>query len=515
MGWNLSTATYDSVFYDPGQDDLTGLFYRPDGTKMYVCWFGTGGVYQHTLSTAWDMTTASYDLISYSASPANNITGLFFKPDGTKMYLVENAADNIRQYTLSTAWNVSTATYDSVSLNVTSQNTNPRGIFFKPDGTKMYMVGIDTDAIYQYSLSTAWDLSTASYDSVLFNITSQDTTPLELFFRPDGKKMYIVGLENNTVYQYTLSTAWDVSTASYDSVSFSVSGQSGFSHGLFFRSDGEKMYVSNFDPVERIYQYSLTNVGPTVDAGTDKSGDVGGTLSPFNDATFSDPDGIIVTVEYKIIGEVDVWTDIPIGGYGSLLEAAQAFEYQFNNAGDIVAALRVTDDGDLTDEDNLIVTILTDRAPVVTTDVDAALITASPYDMQIDTNGDIKTADFFDTAILMSLFCERRAEPSEVPESHRRRGWVGNESTPTFEIGSKLWLYSQERATRTVLRGIETVVLNGLQWLIDDGYALDITTIAALASGLVTLNVVIKRPDSIVDNRFYKLWGNTGGTEYT
>jgi hypothetical protein len=36
--------------------------------------------------------------------------------------------------------------------------------------------------------------------------------------------MYIVG-NTSSVYQYTLSTAFDVSTASYDSVSFSVSSE--------------------------------------------------------------------------------------------------------------------------------------------------------------------------------------------------------------------------------------------------------------------------------------------------
>jgi len=111
------------------------------------------------------------------------------------------------------------------------------------------------------------------------------------------------------------------------------------------------------------------------------------------------------------------------------------------------------------------------------------------FDMQIGPDGDILTEDFFDTALLMSIFCERRAPASDVPESHRRRGWIGNEFTPDFEIGSLLWLYEQSRATLTILRGIETVILNGLQWLIDDGFAINITAIAALSNGSITLVV--------------------------
>ena len=144
----------------------------------------------------------------------------------------------------------------------------------------------------------------------------------------------------------------------------------------------------------------------------------------------------------------------------------------------------------------------------MTVGVDAVL--TADFDMQIGPDGDILTDDFFDTALVMSLFCERRATGDEGPESSRGRGRSGNEETPDFEIGSKLWLYEQARTTRTVLQGIETVVLNGLQWLIDDGYAINISAAAELDSGSITLTVQIDRPGSKVDRRFFTLWDNTG-----
>lgn len=129
------------------------------------------------------------------------------------------------------------------------------------------------------------------------------------------------------------------------------------------------------------------------------------------------------------------------------------------------------------------------------------------YDFQLDDNGDIKTADMFDTAVLMSIFCERRASSSEVPNSNQRRGWIGNESYDDgFENGSKFWLYEQARMTRTMLNGVETAIANGLRWFIEDGIATDIT-VAAEFNGLT---VEIKRPNSNVDKRYYELWNNTG-----
>ena len=58
------------------------------------------------------------------------------------------------------------------------------------------------------------------------------------------------------------------------------------------------------------------------------------------------------------------------------------------------------------------------------------------YDIQIASNGDILTQDFFDTYILVSLFSNRRANESEVLVPELRGGWIGNESTPGFEQGS-------------------------------------------------------------------------------
>ena len=100
-------------------------------------------------------------------------------------------------------WDISTATYDNVSFSVSGQDTNPFGITFKPDGTKMYMVGYTNDRVYQYTLSTPWVVSSATYDSVSFLVSGQDTNPIDITFKPDGTKMYILGYTNDRVYQYS------------------------------------------------------------------------------------------------------------------------------------------------------------------------------------------------------------------------------------------------------------------------------------------------------------------------
>jgi phage gp46-like protein len=127
-------------------------------------------------------------------------------------------------------------------------------------------------------------------------------------------------------------------------------------------------------------------------------------------------------------------------------------------------------------------------------------------DISFGSDGDILTADQLDTAILMSLQCERRASASEMPLPELRRGWIGNVSTPGFEMGSKLWLYEQARVTRTTLNGLETEAMVGLQWLIDDGLAVNIT----VSSSINGIEGILQRPNSQTQTFFYNLWEGTG-----
>ena len=142
----------------------------------------------------------------------------------------------------SVGYNLAGASYDSVSLDVSGQDSKASGIAFSNDGTKLFIAGYTNDNVYQYSLSTAFDLSTASYDSS-FDISGQETIPLDIVFNADGTKMYVVGLSSDSVHQYSLSTAFDISTASYDSISFSFTGQDANPYGLRFNNDGTKMYM--------------------------------------------------------------------------------------------------------------------------------------------------------------------------------------------------------------------------------------------------------------------------------
>lgn len=135
------------------------------------------------------------------------------------------------------------------------------------------------------------------------------------------------------------------------------------------------------------------------------------------------------------------------------------------------------------------------------------------YDFSWTESGDISTAQNLDTAILMSIFEEVRASSTEVPDSNLRRGWIGNESTPGFEQGSKTWLFEQERITGSVLAELGVVVRNGLQWLIDDDIAVSVEVEQpVIRNGMVAVNINLGRDGSPVDRKYFELWNATGSS---
>jgi len=262
---NMNALNYNNVSFSvAGQETQPySIAFNNDGSKMYMVGASSDSVHQYTLSTPFDLSTASYDSVSFSVTAQDTLPfSIAFNNDGSKMYMVGVSSDSVHQYTLSTPFDLSTASYDSVSLSVAAQDGAPHGLAFSNDGSKMYMVGSANDSVYQYTLSTPFDLSTASYDSVSFSVAAQDGAPHGLAFSNDGSKMYMVGNASESVFQYSLSTPFDLSTASYDSVSLSVAGQDTNPYDIAFNNDGSKLYMVG-RANDSVYQYSPTyDFGP-------------------------------------------------------------------------------------------------------------------------------------------------------------------------------------------------------------------------------------------------------------
>lgn len=262
--WDLANAVYDSKsFAVTTQNSLPRTIrFKSDGSKMYMQGntASTDAIYQYSLSTPWDISTASYDSVSFSTSAQNDsATAMDWKPDGSKVFVgaIGSTADAVYEYTVGTPWVVSSMSYASRLENTSAQDQQITGLAFKPDGSKFYMVGIQNDRVHQYSMSTAWQLgASSSYDSVFLSVSTQTASPGDLAFNDDGSRMYVCdqNAANPSVFQYNLSTAWDLSTASYASISY-TSAENNAVESVAFKPDGTQMYLLGSDGT--VYQYSF------------------------------------------------------------------------------------------------------------------------------------------------------------------------------------------------------------------------------------------------------------------
>ena len=254
-GWDLSTAAYSGVSFSVAAQETTptGVAFKSDGTKMFIIGSTGDDINEYALSTPWDISTASFTTNTSVAAQTASPQDLYFKSDGLKAYIVD--ATNVFEYNLSSAWDITTLNYSGNSFSISGEESFGRGVFFKPDGTAMFIVGSTNDTVYAYNLSSAWDITTASYSGNSFSIAAQDSSPTSLFFKPDGAKMFLLGSANDSVYEYSLSSAWDVTTTSYVT-SFSVNSQEVAPTGLSFKPDGTMMFIVG-SGADTVFAYTL------------------------------------------------------------------------------------------------------------------------------------------------------------------------------------------------------------------------------------------------------------------
>jgi len=231
------------------------LFFGNSGYVLYVIGNVSDKVHTYNLSLSWDISTAYYSKnLNLDPSLESSPTGIFFKPDGLKMYIIGDNKNSVLQYNLTIPWDVNTSTY--ISQFPILFESGSKGLFISPNGTNLYVTGVSSKKIHQYTLSTPWDISTGTYPLKEFSVQNQESSPSDLFFKPDGSECFVTGLEKYRIFEYKLSTPWDISTAYYTNISFSTSGQDNRPVGMFFKPEGDRFYIlgSQFD---NIYQYSI------------------------------------------------------------------------------------------------------------------------------------------------------------------------------------------------------------------------------------------------------------------
>ena len=227
----LDTLVYNSKFFavddsiaaefpGDGASDPVGVAFKFDGTLMIV---GTDSDEFHSwdLGVAWDVTTAvhtglMHDYGSSGTDVDSDVSSIVLKPDGTRIYATGSnqigngpgegsfvgSDSNIYEWTLSTPWDISTAVYTE-RFPFQAVDTNPRGLWFRPDGTSFYVTGNENQTIYHYEMSVAWDLNTATQTS-----TRVTGNPADIALSDDGAQFFFMRSSDEMIQAYDVTVPW-------------------------------------------------------------------------------------------------------------------------------------------------------------------------------------------------------------------------------------------------------------------------------------------------------------------
>ena len=217
---NATTTSTSTATVAQGIDRL--LFRVVDGGDKVLSWRGYGttqNVYMDTLSTSGDLTSKVNTTTNiWSAQSMIDMDGSYWKidhmsPDGTKLYVVTYGATasinattqkwsvsggsgtTIIEFTLSTAWDLTTISVtNSQSYSWYTYSMNGwRSINFTPDGLTVYTMAKNASysvELKEHNLTTAWDISTASINSNTLKLFGDNIDPRSATFTGDGEKIH-------------------------------------------------------------------------------------------------------------------------------------------------------------------------------------------------------------------------------------------------------------------------------------------------------------------------------------
>jgi hypothetical protein len=288
--FTLTNADFTSV----ASNSSLGMFTHPNGITTTIFWGTTGFVtYTTDINTKQNINITSYGLgtaptYAYYSPPrvfvdmeatagqvnlmpidqdfvSSTTTQAVFGANGTNL-LATGDKILLNGSTTVTTTNVSIGStgglspqYMGRSVNyITSTNktlglpTNPYAIKVRSDGSAIYFVSGGND-IYQYNLTTPWDITTA----YLVNRITLSNTIVSGYggncngidIKPDGTKLYIHAYipNNNACIEFTLTTPWNIGTATYTNRKFTTGPNTDTMYGGRFNETGTQYYYLVYD----------------------------------------------------------------------------------------------------------------------------------------------------------------------------------------------------------------------------------------------------------------------------
>ena len=133
----------------------------------------------------------------------------------------------------------------------------PVAVFWKPDGTKVFVLDSGSDELVELTASIPHDISTL-VKTFMYDISNFETNARAMDWSKDGKTVWILGTQSDTIHQLDLSVEWDLSTISNPSIDRKPSGLNVNPQALRFSNDGLTLFAADTSGELSAYSLSLS-----------------------------------------------------------------------------------------------------------------------------------------------------------------------------------------------------------------------------------------------------------------
>ena len=116
-----------------------------------------------------------------------------------------------------------------------------------------------------------------------------------------------------------------------------------------------------------------------------------------------------------------------------------------------------------------------------------------------------------ETAVIVSLFTDKRAGEDDEPTEPDRRGWWGDtfSAVENDGTGSRLWLLSRSKEIQENVNLAKFYAEEALQWIVEDKIAESVTVDAKIIrKGVLGLEINIVKPTGVQVIHYQYAWNS-------
>lgn len=218
---------------------------------------------------ASDITLATITGNSVSVgSQSANAQSATFSSDGSSMIIANFTTGRLYQYVLTTPWDLTTASYPGKTVLLPSVfgTTGINTLHLTDDGTRLFVLNFYSPSrIFQFNLTTPYDILSFSYPGVFLPLNSTTTrdgnfaNPYGMAMSPTADKIFVQSDFSNRIIEFTLSTPGELSSYTLANRTFPYGNlNDGQELGIGVTPQGNAMYIVS-DTNDRIHYYVLPN----------------------------------------------------------------------------------------------------------------------------------------------------------------------------------------------------------------------------------------------------------------